>query len=149
MIVIFVAKRMNKILIDTNIIVYSKDSSSDFHQDSLRFVNSPGVELFTTSKNLSEYFAVVTKGIKPLLSPLEALQDIEEIVARFEILYPSKLSLQKMIELVANQQPTGLKIHDFEIISIALANGIYKICTLNKNDFKTISEVQIIGLTDI
>lgn len=66
---------MSKLLVDTNILIYSKDSSSVFHDFAERVIKS-NTKLYTTSKNLSEYYAVVTKGSSPLLSPLEALKDI-------------------------------------------------------------------------
>ena len=40
--------------------------------------------------------------------------------------------------------PSGLRIHDFEIMSIALANGIKNIATQNISDFKNIEEIKII-----
>jgi len=65
---------MNKLLIDTNILIYSKDSSSRFHSAAVKIIRG-NFQLFTTSKNLSEYYAVVTKGANPFLTPAEALND--------------------------------------------------------------------------
>jgi len=45
---------MSKILVDTNILIYAKDSSSSFHSIANNVFNN-GDELYLTSKNLSEY----------------------------------------------------------------------------------------------
>jgi len=134
---------MSKVLLDTNILVYSKDTSSVFHDASKKmFFNSD--EHFITSKNLSEYYCVVTKGENSLLTPQEALNDLTEFVVHCKILYPNQYSYQKLIELLKTHRLKGLKVHDFEIASIALANGINKIVTFNKPDFRTISELEVI-----
>jgi predicted nucleic acid-binding protein len=135
---------MSKLLVDTNILIYSKDSSSVFHDFAERVIKS-NTKLYTTSKNLSEYYAVVTKGSSPLLSPLEALKDICEFVAILEVLYPSPISHEKLLQLAAKYQPKGLKIHDLEIAAIGLVNGIGTIATANKSDFQNIEGIRFEG----
>ena len=133
---------MSKVLVDTNVLVYAKDSSSIHHLPSLAILNGE-YELYTTSKNLNEYYAVVTRGEKPLLSPAEALQDLKEFVSRFEILYPTEVSRQTLFDLVLKFQIKGLRIHDFEIASIALINSIPLIATFNYSDFKALEGVEV------
>ncbi|HMV10136.1 MAG TPA: type II toxin-antitoxin system VapC family toxin [Cyclobacteriaceae bacterium] len=134
---------MSKLLVDTNILIYSKDSSSVFHDFAERIITSDA-KLFTTSKNLSEYYAVVTKGNSPLLSPLEALKDISEFVSVLEVWYPSPISHEKLMQLATKYQPKGLKIHDLEIAAICLVNGIDTIATVNKSDFQNIEGLTIV-----
>ena len=43
-------------------------------------------------------------------------------------------------------QPSGLKVHDFEIISIGLAAGIHELATFNEKDFKAVKEVTLLEL---
>jgi hypothetical protein len=85
----------------------------------------------------------VTKGDLPFLTPLEALQDLDEFISYFEILYPSAASHQKLSQLVSLNKPKGLRIHDFEMASIALVNGVSTIATFNKSDFKQIMEISL------
>lgn len=134
---------MSKLLIDTNILVYSKDRSSIFHQASVGLFKGRD-QFYTTSKNLSEYYAVVTKGETPLLTPQEALHDITEFALYCTVLYPTVLSHQKLSELIKRYQPKGLKIHDFEIASIALVSGVLNVATFNRSDFQQIVEIEII-----
>lgn len=134
---------MSKLLVDTNVLIYARDSSSIHHKASVNFLDSEN-ELFLTSKNLSEYYSVVTSSQNPLTKPSEALQDLNELVSGFEILYPSENSRMKLFELISKLQPIGKKIHDFEIASIAIVNNIQRIATFNYKDFKAIEELEII-----
>lgn len=134
---------MSRLLIDTNILVYSKDISSSFHQASRMLFEGPD-HLFTTSKNLAEYYAVVTKGETPLLSATEALNDLIEFVSYCEVLYPTTLSFQKLQELIQLYHPKGLTIHDIEIASIAMVNDIARVATFNRQDFQRISGIEVV-----
>ncbi len=133
---------MSKLLIDTNVLVYLKDTSSVFHEASVRLFKG-NHQFYTTSKNLSEYYAVVTKGETPLLAPQEALHDITEFALYCTVLYPTLLSQQKLSELIEKHQPKGLKVHDFEIASIALVSGVLNIATFNHGDFQRITGVEV------
>ena len=134
---------MNKCFLDTNILVYAKDQSSIYHTWSLDIIEGP-MECVTSSKNLLEYFAVVTKGHEPMLAPVEAETDLNEFMDSFEILFPNGSSFQICLDLAGNHQPKGLLIHDFEIAAIAIANGISKLATVNAGDFKVIEELDLI-----
>ena len=51
---------MSDLLVDTNVFIYDLERSSQFHTDAVKILNSDN-SLYTTSKNVSEYFAVLTK----------------------------------------------------------------------------------------
>jgi predicted nucleic acid-binding protein len=131
---------MNKVLVDTNVLIYAKDESSKFNKAAMEILTGED-ELFLTSKNLTEYFSVVTKGDKPLLTPEEAWKDIEEFASIATVLNPSSDSYMKLRELVNNYNPKGLKIHDNEIAAISLSNGINRIATFNVVDFERIPDL--------
>ncbi|MCW5910457.1 MAG: PIN domain-containing protein [Cyclobacteriaceae bacterium] len=133
---------MSKLLIDTNVLVYLKDTSSAFHRASVKLFKGND-QFYTTSKNLSEYYAVVTKGEKPLLTPQEALHDITEFALYCTILFPSYLSYQKLSELIKKYHPKGLRVHDFEIASIALVNNVLNVATFNRSDFQQITGIEV------
>ena len=100
-------------------------------------------ELFTTSKNLIEFLTVVTIGKEIPLSIEKAMSVVKDFTRVFTILYPTKGSFAIFEELLEKYRPTGLKIHDYEIISIGLVNGINQIATFNSKDFEDIEEVNI------
>lgn len=135
---------MNNLLLDTNVLIYVKDRSSTFHSWAQEFLQGE-YSCYTTSKNLAEYYAVTTRGDEPALSPEQALADLEDYVQYCQILFPDQNSHEELVKLIAKDKPTGLKVHDYEIAAIAIANGILTIATNNPGDFKRIDELQIIS----
>ena len=134
---------MSKILVDTNVLVYVIDKDSRFYFQSRQLLFESNFELFTTSKNLIEFLTVVTRGKEIPLSIEKAMSVVKDFSRVFTILYPTKGSFAIFEELLEKYRPTGLKIHDYEIISIGLVNGINQIATFNSKDFKDIEEVNI------
>ena len=62
----------------------------------------------------------------------------------FTILYPTQIFFSILKKLLQKYKPKGLKIHDFEIVSIVLANEINQIATFNIKDFESIEEISLI-----
>lgn len=135
---------MNRILVDTNVLVYSIDEDSKFNSRAIKLLTNQKYDLYTTSKNLSEFLVVLTKGIEVPLTIKEAVDLLEGLMANLTILYPSKYSYRQFKKLVLKYKPRGLKIHDFEIVSIGLENGIKQVATINIKDFKSINELHLI-----
>ena len=132
------------ILLDTNVLVYLKDQSSEYHASSLHFLESLTIEVFVSSKNLTEYLSATTRGEQALSSLSDALEDIEEFMSVFSVLYPSAQTHQQLTTLLRQYEVRGKRIHDYEIAAIALANGISKIATFNAKDFRGISGLEVI-----
>lgn len=135
----------NKILIDTNILIYSIDADSKYHNKSLEILLNPGYELFTTSKNISEFLVVLTRAESVKITVIEALEILKDLISNITILYPNEQTRLLFYKLLKKYKPSGLRIHDFEIISIALANGVKRIATENVSDFKNIEEIKIVN----
>jgi predicted nucleic acid-binding protein len=135
------------ILFDTNVLVYAKDQPSSFHDKAVQFLDNYEGEIYTTSKNLTEYLVATTRGDAPISPLSEALEDIDDFINVFSILYPDKKSYQKLLQLLTQHQHRGKKIHDYEIAAIALANNIKQIATFNEKDFSGIAGVQVINPT--
>ena len=134
---------MNKILLDTNVLIYAIDENSRYYEQSQSIINNDKVDLFTTSKNISEFLSVVTRSPYNLLSIENALTIVRDISDLATVLFPTTKSFSFFSDLLKKYQPTGLRIHDFEIISIALAHRISSIATFNTKDFKTIEEINL------
>jgi predicted nucleic acid-binding protein len=136
---------MNNLLIDTNVLIYAIDEDSKYFHSVQRWLYSDNLKLFTTSKNISEFLAVVTRLPNASISISEALKITDDFQAAFTVLYPDEKSNLLFRKLLKKYSPQGLKIHDYEIVSIALANNIKKIATLNQKDFSIIDEIEIIS----
>lgn len=135
---------MNKIFIDTNILIYSIDEDSKFYSKSQALLFNSTFDLYTSSKNLSEFLAVVTRIPVNSLSIENALTVVNDFTDIFTILYPTKTSFTFFKEMLQKYKPIGLKIHDLEIVSIGLSNGINRIATFNNKDFQGINEIDLI-----
>lgn len=134
---------MSKLLVDTNLLIYSIDQESKYFERTSALFNSNRYSLYTTSKNLSEFLAVTTRLPYNPLTPTKAVRTINSFRQFLMILYPSPESYQIFTELVREYNAIGLKIHDLEIASIAIANDIQRIATINKKDFEYIKEIDI------
>ena len=137
---------MSRTLLDTNIFVYAIDEDSAFFQRARAIIESTDKTLMTSSKNLAEFLTVVTKSSAYNLDPRLALEIMQEIMQGVEVLFPNEQSFQVFRSLVHQYQPKGFKIHDFEIISIALANDCSEIATFNESDFKSVKEISLISI---
>jgi predicted nucleic acid-binding protein len=135
---------MNKILVDTNVLVYAVDEDSKFHNKSLSLIQNTNYDLYTTSKNLSEFLVVLTKSTAVTLTVKDILKSFNAIISHFTVLYPSPKSYKMFTKLLSKYNPKGLIIHDFEIMSIVLAHEISQIATMNVVDFKRVEEIQLI-----
>ena len=135
---------MSKILIDTNILVYGIDEDSAFFKRARKLLEQEKNQLVTTSKNLIEFLAVTTKPSGYNLKKDTALEIVEEIIQGIEIVYPTQESMAIFLDFMNRYQPRGLKVHDFEIISIGLANGIHEVATFNAKDFKSVKEISLL-----
>ena len=107
---------MSKLLLDTNVLIYSIDEGSKYFKKS-QTILAEHSELYTTSKNISEYLAVITRiPTNPLLLN-DALLIVEDFTNMMSILYPNEESFLIFQNLLKKYKPTGLKIHDFALKS--------------------------------
>jgi predicted nucleic acid-binding protein len=137
---------MSSLLVDTNLWIYAIDRDSQFFFKAQTLLFESEFDLFTTSKNHSEFLAVVTRSENlPLSIPL-ALEVIQDISAICTTLYPNSHTFKTFKNLLAKYQPRGLKIHDFEIASIGIGHGISRLATVNRRDFAAIEEIEIVLL---
>ena len=134
---------MNKVLIDTNILIYSIDEDSNYFKESQNILLNKNNNLYTTSKNITEFLTVIARHPQSSLPIQQAIEIIHDFTNIMTILYPTNHSYQILIELLKKYKPSGLKIHDFEIISIAMAHHILDIATINIKDFRDVTEINI------
>lgn len=132
---------MIKLMIDTNIFIYSFDKKSIFNSRAAKVLSDTKYELYTTTKNISEFIAVTTKsGVENS----DILKFVEEIERNVEILFPDSVSLGIFKKLFSKYKPKGNRVYDFEILSIIIANKLTHLTTLNISDFKNVKEIQLI-----
>jgi outer membrane PBP1 activator LpoA protein len=77
------------------------------------------------------------------MAKVELYQDIRRNTT---LLFPTDTSLNILEELLKKYQPRGNRIYDMGIVSIALANGIPEIRTVNVKDFSGVTEISVASL---
>jgi predicted nucleic acid-binding protein len=135
---------MSKLLLDTNVLIYSIDEGSKYFSK-VQKLFSEQFELCTTSKNLSEFLAVITRIPKNPLPLNDALLLVEDFINVMTIYYPTQESFLTFQNLVRKYKPAGLQIHDYEIVSIGLTNQVTTMVTFNEKDFRKIKEIELYG----
>jgi len=131
---------MSKVLVDTNIFIYALDKSSSYHLAANKILSNESLELYTTSKNISEYFAVCSKLKVDIQKMVGFYEDMKNNI---QIIYLSAGSLVHFEKPVEKYAPKGNRVFDVEIVSIMLHHDIKLISTFNGKDFIAISEVKI------
>ena len=131
------------LLIDTNLLLYALNKDSDNYKISISVISNLNYNLFLTSKNISEFFAVTSKLKIPLETVFNFYEDLK-IYTKF--FFPGEKSLIILENLIQKYKPKGNQVFDIEIVSIMLANDISHIATFNKKDFNHIIEIEILEL---
>ena len=85
-------QRMSRILVDTNLLIYGIDKDSRFFTRYQKLLSNQKFELFSTSKNLSEFLSVVTRGPTTAIPVQNAIDIIKDYTDFITILYPSENS---------------------------------------------------------
>jgi len=135
--------RINEtVVIDTNVLIYFFDETSSFYKKAREFVDDNFSDIVITSKSVSEFICALSKIEMYDI----VLKELPHILADFKVIYPDRFSIDILNSLVRQYHPVGIKVFDYEIASIMLANNIQKLLTNNIDDFKKIKEIEIIPL---
>ena len=105
-------------LVDTNVLVYRFDPRDPAKQRVARELLREGIErgsLRVAHQALVEFVQAVTRplarGAAGLLARPDALREVEELMAQFEILYPTEALLRTAIRAVATYRLSWLDAH--------------------------------------
>jgi predicted nucleic acid-binding protein len=136
---------MNSVLLDTNILIYALDRSSAFHKKSVQILKDSTLQLFITSKVVSEYFAVCSKLD---MDSSVVFGFYSELRRNTIMIFPSSDSLGLFEKMLVKYKPKGNRFYDLEIASIVSAAGIDYLASLNMVDFKKINEIKLLTIID-
>lgn len=133
--------------IDTNILLSATDSDRTAHLDALKLLKralSGEVRLFACGQILREYLVVATRPVENNglgLSPRKAVENLETFQQCLQLLDENHATIERLETLITTYKLKGKRIHDANIASIMIENGLKNIFTLNPNDFRTFKEV--------
>lgn len=138
--------------IDTNILVYSIDTSLEnrvFHRASLKILRPTERELLYISPQiLAEFYAVITSvsAVKNPISPLEAISRIKRLsqMPNIKILQISPQVQEKWLELLELNPVKGSQVFDLLHLATMLTSEIKRIYTFNDGDFNWYQNIDVI-----
>ena len=139
----------NLSVLDTNVLVYAADESSEFHEASRTLRDREDIALAVTPQILMEFYAIITdpRRVASPRSAEEARGEVAKYVHSPHIvtLHPSPDVLTRVIALLAAYpQVTRQNIFDLFIVATMLGNGVNRIYTFNDQDFSLFTEVEVL-----
>ncbi len=130
------------ILIDTNIILRSKQSGSSHHKEvtaKLLKLVEDGEELVICPQIIYEFYVVATrphdKNGFGLLAET-AIGEIENILSTYSMLAETDQVYFNWVKLISDYKVIGKSAHDARIVAFMISNSISSLYTLNKKDFE-------------
>ena len=140
---------MNKIFLDTNVLVSAIDTTRKNHKKAIKLIErikNSEYQAFISTQIIGEFYVVLTRklgGIKAPLTPKEAKKEINDLFSSgiLTILPVTETILRKSISLSAERNIKGIKFWDVVIVATMLENDILTIYTENSEDFKKFSDL--------
>ena len=133
-------------LVDSNILVYSINSSSPKNKRAQKFILENINDLEVAHQNIFESLRVLTHPKFP--SPMKitsAIEAVESILKGLKIIAPSYRTHHIALALITKHKLSSDQIFDAYLAVTALDNGIYKIATDNVNDFKRFTNIKLVN----
>lgn len=128
-------------LADTNLLLRMADPASPQHPvatDALARLLRQGDEVFLTSQNFIEFWAVVTRPVAANgfgWSSERASREIAELQERFPLLPEIPKIFPLWLELVKQWPVHGKRVHDARLVAVLKAHSILHLITFNTADF--------------
>ena len=138
---------VKSIFIDANVLLYSMNSDSEFHEDArhaLQKTEQKGIESVSSTQILREFYGISSRpgkdgrqvDTKPILESIIAFRD------SFRILDDnSYVSMQLFGHIANNYYVGGRQIHDANIVSTMLTYHISHLLTNNPKDFERFDDL--------
>lgn len=136
-------------LVDTNVLVYAADETSQFHQisRSLRDKALRGdIRLCIFPQILYEFFAIITdpRRVTNPRSRDEAILEIGKYYNTEQIIkmYPGPDVIDITIDLLKRYDVKRQEIFDLQLVASMLSNGVSRVFTFNHEHFKKYKEIE-------
>ncbi|MDO8515608.1 MAG: type II toxin-antitoxin system VapC family toxin [bacterium] len=148
----------NSVLFDTNILVYSFDDKSPYHDVAVSWRNKivdGKINGVLSSQNLAEFSRVLLDSkqsnlVLPRKIIAAEIANYRNEQGGFTIIYPNNKSLDIFEKLILTFKAgtKSVKIFDIFLVATMLGNNIKTILTANVDDFKEFQDkIKIISLS--
>ena len=133
-------------LIDSNILVYSINSSSPKQLGAQQFIQENVGKLEVAHQNIFETLRILTHSKFPNpMKTSEAIIAIETILNVCNIIAPDYRTHQIALELIKKYKIVSNQIFDAYLVATLISNGIDTIVTDNVKDLLRFSEIKVIN----
>ena len=140
---------MNKIFLDTNVLVSAIDTTRENHKKVISLIEKikeKEVQGFISTQIIGEFYVSLTRsfgGINAPLTPEEAGKEIEEMLSSgiFTVLPITELILRKALILASDKGIKGINFWDVVVVATMLENEISILYTENVKDFKKFNQL--------
>lgn len=128
--------------VDTNILLAATDTDRSGHANSQKLLGrglNGELRLFACGQILREYLVVATRPVENNglgLTPEKALDNIQSFRRCIRLLDENDATTRRLEALIAASRLKAKRIHDANIVSIMIENGLHELFTLNPDDFK-------------
>lgn len=139
------------VFFDTNVLVYAHDELSPFHDNAALLLDlaiKKDITGLISEQNIMELYRILTNAAamsgKPL-SPTEAKSLIDEtyLSGDLKIVYPSKDTMEKTLEIASSKKLSSARIFDVRLYVQALQNRPTYFVTYNAGDFKNLGDLPV------
>lgn len=139
------------VFLDTNILVYAHDELSPFHNKCALLLDSvinKEIKGIIAEQNVIELYRILTNAAamdgKPLSShEAKSLIETTYLSGNFKIVYPTKNTLKRTIELANLKRISSAKIFDVRLYVQALQHRPTYFVTHNINDFINLGDLTL------
>ena len=138
------------ILIDTNILMRSTDTSSvDFliARRALHVLRQRGSDLCLAPQNIIEFWAVATRRREDNglgMSHPEVAVEVRKLRRLFQILWTTPEVFEVWLRLVTQSQVTGKQTHDAHLVAVMQAYAISSVLTFNGAHFRRFPGINVL-----
>lgn len=139
------------VFFDTNVLVYAHDELSSFHEKSALLLDlslKKEISGIISEQNIMELYRVLTNASamsgKPL-SPPEAKALIQEtyLSGELKVIYPSKDTMRKTLEIASQKKLTSARIFDVRLYVQASQHRPTYFVTYNTGHFKNLGDLAL------
>lgn len=136
-----------KILIDSNILIYSLLKKSPYFETS-RDILKKTESLFISSQNLIETYRVITSKqfqVEDVFTPNEANEILDIFSNNMNLVYPRRETLMILKNLFSKYEISSYDVYDANLVATMIDFGINYIYTNNDSDFKKYKEINVVN----
>ena len=137
---------MNRVGIDTNVLIYAIDKESDFYRAALKTLASLSGFGTVCWQNLTEFYAVITdkKRVTHPLTSQKAIKEMDSLLNKYSlaIIGPNIKTKEIWFDILKTRKIKGQSVHDTFLSATLISNGINMLITENPKDFSGITDLK-------